>query len=251
MKVRSLEILYNGIGVVDQSVLTYHTGAGKLVEVCYLVFLIRTDAGNILFDTGFNPADMGFLKSVRPRLKITEEDFLPNRLREVGLRPGDIDTVIVSHLHWDHGGFLGAVSQAEIIVQRTEYAFAFSAPAYARELYIQSDYDIPGLRWRLLDGDEVLMPGLTAIFTPGHSTGHQSLLVELPETGPIILGADCGFVLENFEKEIISGSFVSPSDSLHSIKKLKVLAQLKKARIVPSHDMNAWKAMKRAPERYT
>lgn len=250
MAVKSLEILYCGSGYVDKGVLTYHVDSGKIVEVPYMCFLIRTDDGNVLFDTGFNPDDIAKLKSMGRRLNITERDFLPNRLQEVGISPEEVNTVIVSHLHWDHAGFIGAVSHAEIIVQRVEYAFAFNAPPYARMSYFRSDFDIPELRWRLLDGDEVLMPGITAIFTPGHSPGHQSLMVELPETGTIILAADCGFLLENFENETIPGVFVNPSDALHSIKKIKLLAQVKRAQIMPTHDMQMWKAMKKPPESY-
>src|SRR5436190_1404306 len=108
----------------------------------------------------------------------------------------------------------------------------------------------PGHRWRLLDGDTELMPGVTALRTDGHTPGHQSLLVELPETGPVILAADSCYWQEHIDKERVPGVVWNPTQALHSIKKLKTIARLTGARIFPGHDPNFWETVRQSPDAY-
>ena len=88
MSVKSLYMLYCGSLVVDKgNVLNYLVSAGKRVEIPIFTYLIRTDEGNILFDSGVDPDDFPFLLSEGKELKIKEEDFLLTRLREAGVSP--------------------------------------------------------------------------------------------------------------------------------------------------------------------
>ncbi len=182
MSVKSLQVLYCGLGVeIDKgNVITYRVDVGMKVEIPFLVYLIRTDEGNILFDSGIDHNDLPHLLSIGKEVEIKEEDFLLNRLREANIDPEEINFVFQSHLHWDHSGLLRYFPNAEIIIQREEYGYAINPPPFAEAYYRRPYYSAPNLNWRIIDGDESLMPGITAILTQGHTPGHQSLMVELP-----------------------------------------------------------------------
>jgi glyoxylase-like metal-dependent hydrolase (beta-lactamase superfamily II) len=75
-------------------------------------------------------------------------------------------------------------------------------------------------------------------------------MVELPETGPVILTGDACYWHEHVDKERVPGVVWNPTLALHSIQRLKTLARLTGARIFPGHDPEFWKTVKQAPEAY-
>jgi len=245
-------VLYCGLGVeIDKgNVLTYRVDVGMKVKIPFLAYLIRTDKGNILFDSGIDHDDLPYMTSIGKEVEIKEEDSLLNRLREANIAPEEIDFVFQSHLHWDHSGMLRFFPNAEIIVQREEYGYAINPPPFAETFYRCPYYNSPNLNWQIIDGDESVVPGITTIFTPGHTTGHQSLIVNLPESGVIILAGDCAYISENIEREIIPGIFVNPVQALHSLKRLKSLAQITNGQIFFSHSSGQLETIKGSPKLY-
>ena len=249
MFIRSLYTLYCGSLAVDKgNIITYRIDTGIKVEIPVFAYLIRTNGGNILFDSGIDHDDISYLLSIGKEVKVKQEDFLLTNLQKAGVSPREINFIFQSHLHWDHSGLLKYFPNAEIIIQREEYGYAINPPPFAQALYRCPYYSSPHLNWRIIDGDESLMSGITAIFTPGHSPGHQSLMVELPENGIVILTGDCVFIRENLEKEIIPGIFVNPVQALHSLKKLKSLARITNGRIFFSHSTEQLETVKKPPE---
>ena len=91
---------------------------------------------------------------------------------------------------------------------------------------------------------------MTVLRTDGHTPGHQSLFVELPESGPVVLAGDSCYWQEHIDQERVPGVVWDPTRALHSIKKLKTLARLTGGRIFPSHDPVFWQTVKQAPEAY-
>jgi len=91
---------------------------------------------------------------------------------------------------------------------------------------------------------------VTVIRSDGHTPGHQSLLVELASTGPVILAGDACYWQEHADAERIPGVVWNPTLALHSLKRLKTLARLTGGRIFPSHDPVFWQSVKQAPECY-
>ena len=185
-----------------------------------------------------------------PMARFTEADLLVKRLDALGLEPDNVDLVVISHLHYDHAGGAQLFPKSELVVQRDEYAYAHYPASFFESFYYRKNFDLPGYRWRLLDGDTELMPGVTALRTDGHTPGHQSLLVELPSTGPIILAADSCYWQEHIDKERVPGVVWNPTLALHSIKKLKTIARLTGARIFPGHDPNFWETVRQSPDAY-
>jgi N-acyl homoserine lactone hydrolase len=249
--VQELHILDGGAIDLDQSSLTAGHGMGQTVRVPTPMVLIRTRQGNVLFDTGWSPEIVPVLAQLGYNPSVTEEHALPGRLAELGLKPDDIRYVVLSHLHVDHAGGVQFLPNAEFIVQRSEFRYAFHPHSFNALVYNRTDFDFPSFNWRIVDGDQVLMPGLSIVLANGHSAGLQALVVDLPETGVIVLGSDSCYTTKNIEEEIIPGFVWDPTLALHSITKLKTLASLLNGQIFPGHDIELWNTtLRKSPESY-
>jgi N-acyl homoserine lactone hydrolase len=251
MPVQALHALQNGFLGFSRSGLFFGEFSDERQQIPIACWLVRTTEALILFDAGLSPRAVPGLLRTDPLARFTDEDLLVHRLDGLGVEARDVDLVVLSHLHYDHAG--GAelfAAEAELVAQRDEYAFAHHPPPVFQHFYYRKNFDLPGARWRLLDGDTELAPGVTALRTDGHTPGHQSLLVELPETGPVILAADACYLQEHVETERVPGVVWNPVQALHSVKRLKTLARLLGARIFPGHDPGFWRTVKRSPDAY-
>jgi N-acyl homoserine lactone hydrolase len=141
-----------------------------------VAYLVRHPEGLILFDTG-----LGLGKSELDARYHPEPRPIDAVLVEQRLGVADIDLVVNCHLHADHAGQNVAFRGIPIYVQPAELAAARRAD-YTIEAWIEG----PGMTYRPVAGDHEILPGVTVISTPGHSPGHQSLLVATEE-GPTIL----------------------------------------------------------------
>jgi N-acyl homoserine lactone hydrolase len=250
MPVQGLYALQNGFMGATRSLLFYGEYSGAHVQIPVACYLVRTTDGLILFDTGLSPRAVPGLLRHDPLARFTDDDRLTHRLHALGIEAGDVDRVVLSHLHYDHAGGTEMFPASELVVQKDEYAYAhYPAPFFA-PFYYRKNFDLPDRRWRLLDGDTELAAGVTVLRTDGHTPGHQSLLVELPETGPVILAGDACYWQEHLEAERVPGVVWNPNQALHSIKRLKTLARLLGARVFPSHDPEFWRTVKQSPDAY-
>ncbi len=147
------------------------------------------------------------------------EDDVLARLGQVGLRAEDIHILVSTHFHFDHAGNHADFSRSRILVQRACYEHAFTVGQAARDLY-----DLPYLHYELLDGDAEIAPGVELLDTSGHVPGHQSVVVRLPRTGPVILAIDAIYTQENLN----TGNFAhyaDPAQALLSARRLVDLAR--------------------------
>ncbi len=210
--------------------------------------LLRTPEGNILFDTGLHPVHVARPDATfgpRPGMKVVmaEEDAIVARLAAIGVRPGDVAIVVNSHLHFDHAGNNGAFPKATFIVQADHLAFAKGKPNFPGVYW-----DIPELSYMPVSGRTRVAKGIEVVPTPGHAPGHQSLVVDLPETGRVVLCGDAAFTRQNLERGEISGH--SPEDGQASLTLIRSLANDDLGRCFVSHDMEAWRSWRHAPEGY-
>ncbi len=154
---------------------------------------------------------------------------------------------MLSHLHLDHTGNLEHFRHARVTVQRAELGYAQSDAA--PDSFVRSDY-AGDFDWNLLDGDAELMPGLHALSTPGHTPGHMSFRLALPNTGTVILTADAGDLSENFARELLPGDLTDETAALASIRRLKGEAERTGGALFLGHDPAFIQTIKLCPEFY-
>jgi len=120
----------------------------------------------------------------------------PSALAGLGLVPGDIDLVINTHLHFDHCGQNAVFKHAAFYVQRAELdRCRRESPA------LYDWFDFQNASFELLDGDAEIRPGLSVITTPGHTSGHQSVLVAAEDGGPDLLIGDAAYTPRQYRPE--------------------------------------------------
>ena len=217
-------------------------------NVPFVCYLVQTgDGQNVLIDSGL-PENVP-APAERPALVI-EKDVV-EQLAQLGLRPADIHLLICTHFDGDHAGRLSAFTNAELIVQRQHYELARSG--YPRFAAVRSQWDHPDLRYRLVEGDVELLPGLELIETSGHVPGHQSVLVRLPETGPVLLTIDAVPARSAFTPGRQAGRMDEDEEMLRaSTQKLLDLVQREQVSLVVfGHDGEQWQTLKKAPEAYS
>jgi glyoxylase-like metal-dependent hydrolase (beta-lactamase superfamily II) len=167
----------------------YGAQDGPMVADFYFWVIMGGDRV-ILLDTGF----------AEPAARARGQHFLAPMtqcLRELALSPADVDTIVYSHLHYDHMGNLGLFPNAEIVIQAAELDF-WTGPMARRRLFAYAadqDYldelrqaDADG-RVRRITGDTPLAPGLDALDLRGHTAGQQGLRVQTAER-PVVLASD-------------------------------------------------------------
>jgi N-acyl homoserine lactone hydrolase len=145
------------------------------------VWLVRHPDGPVLVDTGIGPGHALVDAWYRP-----EVIPLHQALAAVGVGTDEVAAVVLSHLHFDHCGQQLATS-GPVYVQADEHVAAqasgYTVPEWA---------DIAPARLRLVHGDEEILDGITVIATPGHTPGHQSVLVHAGDDR-VVLAAQCAF----------------------------------------------------------
>jgi N-acyl homoserine lactone hydrolase len=172
------------------------------------------------------------------------------QLADLGLRPDDTDLLVCTHFDVDHAGYHDAFTKAELIVQREHYALARSG--HARFAAARAHWDHPALRYRLVDGGTELLPGLTLLETSGHAPGHQSVLVRLPQTGPVLLAIDAVVLQRLFTPDRQAWPTDDNEEQLRaSTRKLLDLVEREHvALVIFGHDGQQWRTLKKAPAYY-
>ncbi len=213
-----------------------------IVDNCYL---IKHAQGYFLWDTGVadstptdtpNSADPKALTWRRPKT-------LAAQLTELGVKLDDIKYVAVSHTHPDHIGNVEEFPKAMLLVQKAEYEWpdANGKPRFNPThpvTKLEGDYDVFG------DGST------TIISTPGHTPGHQSLLVKLPKTGARLLTGDAVHFQANWEGRIVPGFNFDQAKSATSMTRMADILAKEHGEIWINHDKPQRESLKLAPAFY-
>jgi len=226
---------------------------GKAWEFSDNCYLIKHKNGWMLWDTGMSDAVANMpdgLKAAGGLLTLRVTKTLASQLSELGVAPTDISRLAISHFHGDHCGNANMFTAATLYIQEPEYEAAFGPePAkfsFSPNLYdklranpvvkLNGDHDVYG------DGSVVILS------TPGHTPGHQSLLVRLPKTGAVILSGDMVHFEENWVNRRIPARNYNREQSLQSMEKVAAILAKDNATLWINHDKAQSDRIPRAPQ---
>jgi N-acyl homoserine lactone hydrolase len=241
--VERLYVLYCGdIALNDASSFTPGaSGPGALSDTCYL---IKHGQDWVLWDTGLPDSLVGTPDGMKSNAGVwTSKKTLASQLAELNLKPSDIRYLALSHSHPDHVGNLNLFPQATLVVQKAEYDWVqpFGGPRFKPEqpvIKAEGDRDLFG------DGSVVL------ISTPGHSPGHQCLLVKLPKTGAVLLSGDAVHTRANWDSHRVPERNFNMAQSLASLDRMAAVLKESNAQLWIGHETAEVPLRKYAPAYY-
>lgn len=219
-------------------------------EMDYFLWVLRSDHGTIVIDTGYDAKE----GARRGRPVIRDPDVA---LRSVGVEPDTIDTVIITHLHYDHAGGLDRFPRATFHVQQAEMAYVtgpcmchphlrypFTADHVCQAVRLLYDG-----RLRFHDGDAQIAPGVTVHRIGGHTKGLQAVRVKT-SAGWMCLASDASHYYENFVAAKPFPIVVDLKEMLDGFIRIQELAS-SPTLVVPGHDPKVFRffdAMDGLPE---
>lgn len=272
--VRAVHVLDLGTLQIDASVMSYglslasidnQSRAADWSSIPIYAVLVETDDARILFDTGTHPqSKLRWSSTLQPfeHLIASEEQFLPVRLAGLGLSPEDIDIAVLSHLHMDHSGAIEFLTSADVIVHRDElknalehYARVDGSPAYVKDDVAAWVHN--KIKWAPIDssdGDVIIAPGVTTLnFGPGHTEGDLGLMLELPESGMLVLAGDACYSATNLGPPVVlpgSNALVDSRGLNRTARRLQRLMQQEAATVWFGHDSDQYRQLIQSPTGY-
>jgi glyoxylase-like metal-dependent hydrolase (beta-lactamase superfamily II) len=251
--VQRMYVLNCGEAVVpDVSRWSPGVDVGQSREFADSCYLIRHAKGWMLWDSGYPDSLAATPEGVvspatGARAKLPKT--LVSQLAEVGLKPADVTYVAFSHSHGDHVGNANLFTSATLYIQEAEYEaafgptpqkFGFNPASYDKlranpVVKLKGDFDVFG------DGS------VTILSTPGHTPGHQSLMVRLQRTGVVILSGDMVHFQSNWDNRRVPGFNFDRDQSLASMNKVAAIMVTEKAQLLINHDKAQSAKMPRPP----
>jgi N-acyl homoserine lactone hydrolase len=248
----------------DESRWTVGVNAGKPIDISDSCFLIHHSEGYFLWDTGISDAvagmPNGWLPTNNPTTDIhwTRAKTLESQLAAIGVKPGDLRYIGISHTHPDHIGNAELFSRVPILIQKAEYDFYFAPgkegilkppadtrPTFLKDhpvTFVQEDLDVFG------DGSVMI------VLTAGHTPGHQSCLVHLPKTGWILLSGDAVHLQENWNNRRIPYFATMPPEqkvqTMLSMQRMADLISFYHAQLWINHEKSQTDKLRHAPAYY-
>jgi glyoxylase-like metal-dependent hydrolase (beta-lactamase superfamily II) len=192
-------------------------------------YVIRHGDDYMIWDTGYKPG------SNANASKVT----LGEQLAQLKIKPEQVKYVGISHFHADHSGQLDTVPNATLLIGQKEWD-ALTAPKP------MAGANVAGFKHWIGGGGKVEPQGadkdvfgdgtVVVLRTPGHTPGHQSLLVRLKEKGPVVLLGDAAHFHENYESNGVPGFNYDRAETIASMERIKQIEKNLKATVIIQHD---------------
>jgi N-acyl homoserine lactone hydrolase len=256
--------VYRTQGNPAMRILTGISPFGKTLDAPCIAFAVRhPTAGTILIDTGMHRdarqdprRDFGMPLSLMFRMLRPAEEPFDEQLRALGIVPGSVERVVMTHLHVDHTSGMRLLPNAKFTASGAEWA-ATQGRFPAGKGYVS--HHLPAVsQMQLLDFDRDGKPHATfeqtidllgdgtirLLSTPGHTAGHLSVLLNLADGGQALLVGDAAYTLRSIHEEILPMLTDDDAAARRSIGEIKAFALANPQTIlVPSHDPDAWRAL--------
>jgi N-acyl homoserine lactone hydrolase len=238
--------------VKDVSRWTPGVNAGKEHVFSNHCYLIRHAQGWMLWDTG-NADRIAAMPSglsvAGGAITAYMKKPLAESLKEIGVAPADIKHFAMSHAHGDHSGNANLFTAATLYVQRAEYAAMFG-PEPQKFGFITANFEkLRANPAMILDGDHDVFGDGTVMIkaAPGHTPGHQVLVVRLPKTGPVMLSGDMVHLQYSWTYRVVPSFNFDVRRSMATIDAMKAYAQQTGAQLWINHDMEQNAKIAKAP----
>jgi glyoxylase-like metal-dependent hydrolase (beta-lactamase superfamily II) len=218
MVVRDCVLLSDGTFELDMGLLVWMKSQyyGKKYLCVARSMLVETDEDLILLDSGCGDVT----ERIGKEYKFQRPRSLIEDLRKNGHRTEDITLVINTHLHFDHCGWGRTFKNAKFLVQRAELDYARNPHKFQRDGYYRPFFE--RVKFKLVQGDHKVTDDVRIVFTPGHTPGHQSIVVKWRGKNIVFCG-DTGAVAENILKRNVIGISTDPVKCLESIDRLRAI----------------------------
>lgn len=207
-----------------------HPLAGQRGDI--LGFAVRHDGGLVLFETGIGAGSELIDRYYQP-----DRRSLDDALADHGHALGDVTAVVNSHLHFDHCGNNHLLPGVPIYAQVDELELA-RTPRYTVPEWI----DFPDAEYRPIDGDTRVAPGIQVIATPGHTGGHQSLVLDGGDA-PVVLAGQAIYAKAEYDHIAAHGTLLDddpPPDPERYLASARRIIELRPRRVHFSHDTAVW-----------
>jgi N-acyl homoserine lactone hydrolase len=246
-----LAFLNGGSIDADRSIIHPGDDAGRRVTLPVMQVVIESEGKTMLVDTGMPPALAGNPDGIeqeygvepkRLRSMMTAEQRVDRQLELLGLSPEKLDVIVNTHCHFDHAGGNALFAGCTISVQEAELEAVHGGNGYL------PIWDAPGLIFEAVSGDWSPLPGVEMYHTPGHTPGHQSMLVRVTDP-PWLFAWDAVYTEEHWRTGKL-GAVTDVAAARASIERLREIAEMEKARIIFGHDQAQWEAWVKAPGWY-
>ena len=231
----------------DQARWSPGVNEGKPIEFSDNCYLIRHDRGLLLWDTGVPDAVAAMpdgMVAANGAITYRRARTLAGQLTELGVKPADVTYLAVSHTHGDHVGNVALFASSTVLIQGAEYDWAMAGPnkpafgPSATITRLAGDHDVFG------DGS------VTILSTPGHTPGHQSLLVRLPKTGYVVLSGDAVHFRDNWDHKRVPAMNVNREQTLASLQRIQGVLDERRAQLWINHDRPQSDGLRYAPAYY-
>jgi len=228
-----------GTMTIDKSINTYMQDMGVPVKVEIIMWVIEGEGRLIVVDTG--PPSVEHCKRYHREFFQTSLQQPERALRERGVEPETVKTVIMTHLHWDHCGNNSLFPNADFYVQKRELEYAVAPLPVHRKAYEAPTWGLTpkplwiGNKYIAIEGNYELFPGITLMFSPGHSPGSQAVLVKGESGRTVAIAGDAIPLYDNIASggdPVPSGVHVNLEDCYSSMERIMNHADV----ILPGHD---------------
>jgi len=228
----------------NESMMTYLLFHDRTIINPMVAWYINAEGTHVLIDTGISVEDHKKIANI-PMKDIQSFD---NALASVGIRAGDVDLIVATHLHYDHIANANRCKNAKVVVQEEELLFAYSNHPVLGRFYVRSQFE--GLNFELVKGEKEILPGIAALPVKGHTPGCQAVVVETVR-GKAVISGMCALKdnffppgrLSQIWPVIVPATHVDSIRCYYDMLKLKGIADI----LIPNHDIN-FARMKQIPE---